>query len=205
MYQTIIVRKESNIKSVTDLKGKKIGMGSPGGAAGAIAERMLKVAGLEKGDYNPDYLSWSEMATALKDKNIDCGIWFAASPASSIIELGTQTALRFIELPEDLIDKLVKQEEGRILKGNLPKEKYPNIITQDIKTIASVTIIVTNKKTPDDVVYNFTKAIYEHTEDLGKAHASGKDWNWDISYKGLSSAPLHPGAEKLYREKGFIK
>lgn len=75
MYQTIVVRKDSGIKTMADFKGKKIALGQPGGSSGAKGVRMLELAGLKKGDYTAIYLSWSEMSDAIKDKNIDVGIW----------------------------------------------------------------------------------------------------------------------------------
>jgi len=198
----VVVRTDSPIKSIADLKGKKVGVGAPGSGTEANFRQLMDIYGLAKGDVNSQYLSFSESAEAFKDRHIDAFIVTAGIPNAAIMDISTQHEVRILNIPADMAAKLtVKYPFLAAVK--VPAGTYKNQ-TQDAATVAVNAVLIVGNDTPADVVYNLTKALFDNQAELASAHAKGKELNLQNAVQGVS-IPFHPGAMKYYKEKGAIK
>jgi len=198
----VVVRADSGINSIADLKGKKVGVGAPGSGTEANFRQLLDVYGLDYNALKPQYLSFSESAEQFKDKNIDAFIVVAGTPNSAIMDIGAQHALKILPVPADMATKLFAKYPF-LAPVKIPANTYKGI-TADVETVAVMAVLIVNPEVKEDVVYNLTKALFDNQENLGKAHNKGKELKLETATKGLS-IPFHPGAVKYYKEKGIMK
>lgn len=198
----VVVRADSGINSIADLKGKKVGVGAPGSGTEANFRQLLDVYGLDYKAMSPAYLSFAESSDQFKDKLIDGFIVTAGIPNSAIMDISAQHAIKILTVPDDMIAKL-SQKYPFLTAFTIPANTYRNQ-AQPIKTVAVQASLVVSAEVKDDVVYNLTKALFENQADLAKAHAKGKELSVQSAVQGMS-IPLHPGAAKYFKEKGVIK
>jgi uncharacterized protein len=191
------------INSIADLKGKRVSMGSPGGATEVMGLRMLEVAGLDKDkDVKRERLGAAESANAMKDRKIDAFFWVGGLPTAAVTDLGATpgTKLKLID-HADLAEKLNAKHGPLYSKGVIPAGTYPG---QDKdNTIVDIwNILVVNETMPDDVAYQITKVIFEHNVEWATVHGEAKNVTLANQKSANSSVPFHPGALKFYAEKG---
>ncbi len=198
----VVTRADSNIKSIADLKGKKVGVGAPGSGTEANFRQLMDVYGLAKGDVNSQYLSFSESAEAFKDRHIDAFIVTAGIPNAAIMDISTQNEIRIIDIPADVAAKLTGKYPF-LAAVKVPAGTYKSL-TQDVATVAVNAVLIVGNDLSADVVYSMTKALFENQAELASAHSKGKELNLQNAVKGVS-IPFHPGAIKYYKEKGAIK
>jgi TRAP transporter TAXI family solute receptor len=198
----VVVAADGPIKSFTDLKGKKVGVGAPGSGTEANFRQLLDAYGMKKEDVNGQYLSFSESAEAFKDKHIEAFVVVGALPTSAIMDVATQHAIRILPIPNDIMAKLTQKYP--FLAGiKIPANTYKGIAA-DVNTAAPNAVLIAGSQLKDDMVYNLTKSLFENQAELAAAHAKGKELNMQNAVKGVS-IPFHPGAVKYYKEKGLMK
>lgn len=200
--ETVQLVSQPGIKSFSDLKGKSISSGSPGSGQWQLLGDLLAAYGMERDDVKEDYSSFSQSAEKIKDGNLNASLITAGSPTSSIVELSNSHAVNIIPLTGAPIDKL-RESQPYYAKTILPAGTYKGI-DKDVETIAVRAIWGTHAGLSDDVAYAVTKALYENTDTLAKVHVKGKEITLQTALESIS-IPLHPGAERYYREKGLIK
>lgn len=157
---------------------------------------------MTRDDVSEDYSSFSQSAEKLKDGNLDASLITAGSPTASIVELANGHEINIIPLTGAPIEKL-RESQPYYASVVLPAGTYKGV-DHDVETIAVRAIWATHADLPDDVAYAVTKALYENTDTLGKVHVKGKEISVETALESVS-IPLHPGAEKYFREKGIIK
>jgi TRAP transporter TAXI family solute receptor len=198
----VVVGAASPIKSIADLKGKKVGVGAPGSGTEANFRQLLDAYGMKKEDVNAQFLSFSESAEAYKDKHIDAFIVTAGIPNAGIMDVATQNEIRILDVPADIIAKLT-QKYPFLAGAKVPANTYKGQ-TAEVSTVAVTAVLIAGSQLKEDMVYNLTKALFENQAELAAAHAKGKDLNPQYAVKGVS-IPFHPGAVKYYKEKGLMK
>lgn len=206
-YQAI-VRKDSGMATVSDLKGKKVGVGAAGSGTEVIGKEILKEHGITYEDMKPEYLSFSECVTALQDKNIDCGVIFAGAPTASVMDIATSIDINILDLSPDLLNDKARLEE--FLKNNpyfsmvtLPAGMYKGV-EREVKTVATPCLLATSADADEELIYQITKSMYENLAEIEKAHAQGKNIKLETALDGVP-IPLHPGAERYFKEAGLLK
>ncbi|RPJ15706.1 MAG: TAXI family TRAP transporter solute-binding subunit, partial [Desulfobacteraceae bacterium] len=167
----VVVRADSPVKSIADLKGKKVGVGAPGSGTEANFRQLMDVYGLAKEDVNSQYLSFSESAEAFKDRHIDAFIVTAGIPNAAIMDIGTQHEIRIINIPADMAAKLTGKYPF-LATAKVPAGTYKNQ-TQDVATVAVNAVIIVGNQLSVDVVYSMTKALFDSQAELASAHAKG--------------------------------
>lgn len=198
----VVVRGDGPVKSFSDLKGLKVGVGAPGSGTEANFRQLCDIYGLKKEDINAQYLSFSESAEAFKDKHIDAFIVTAGIPNSAIMDISTQHDIRILNIPDDMAKKLTEKYPF-LSSAKIPAGTYKNQ-TADVSTVAVNAVLIVASDIKEDVVYNLTKALFENQAELAQAHAKGKELSLEKAVKGVS-IPFHPGAVKYYKEKGLMK
>ncbi|MCR4441482.1 MAG: TAXI family TRAP transporter solute-binding subunit [Peptococcaceae bacterium] len=197
-----LVLEKSPIKSMADLKGKKVALSAPSSPSMYVAMAALEAYGLKEGDYKPVFLSYAEMAEAVKNGSIDCGFVFAGVPTSSVMDLTTTTNIRILGMEENKADEILKKYPY-FSKGKIPANTYKGQ-TNDLWVLTAPAILITHAEVSEEVVYNITKVILEHTKEMGEIHPAGLEWNLEDANQGVA-IELHPGASKYLKEKGVIK
>lgn len=197
----IIATKESGIKSVNDLKGKKVAVGAPGSGTEVNARQILAEYGLTYSDLGKaDYLSFNEAADQLKDKQVDAAFVTAAVPTSAVTEV-TQTA--------DIV--VVPVESAKIASLNSKYPFYAEVVIpggsykgndNDVIAAAVMAMLVVPENLDTDLVYNLTKQLFEQRQVIIDTHARGNDIKLETALTGMP-IDVHPGAKKYYDEKGI--
>jgi TRAP transporter TAXI family solute receptor len=205
----IVARAESGIKTMKDIKGKRLVPGDRGSGTEIDAQNVLSVYGMwdSKKSYtgfkNVDWLSFSGASQRLQDKQTDVTFTTAGWPTAAIQELSISANVVLVPIEEAKITELTKNFPfySRIV---IPKGTYKGQ-EKDVTTITTMAQWVVDANVSEDVVYQLTKALWEGGSDkMAQAHAKGKDVQMKTALSGMA-IPLHPGAEKYYKEKGLIK
>lgn len=198
----IVVSPESGIKTIADMKGKKISVGAAGSGVEANAKQILEAYGLTFNDIKVSRLSFNESASAYKDKQLDGFFVTAGIPNAAIQEICASQNIRLVSLGKAGIKKLMNKYKF-YTPFTIAKGTYKGV-ARDAETVAVKATLIVKKSLDAEVVYELTKALFQYQEELGKAHAKGKELNIKDAVKGVS-VPIHPGAEKYYIEKGVLK
>ncbi|RTZ45611.1 TAXI family TRAP transporter solute-binding subunit [Candidimonas sp. SYP-B2681] len=200
---TVVARKESNIKSFDDFKGKRFNVGNPGSGTRASMEQFLKTKGVDLSYFSlASELRPDEHGPALCDGKIDGFLYGVGHPSANIQDPTTTCGAKLVSLTGPVVDKLVS-EFPYYAKVAIPAGLYPNN-AQETNTYGVLATFVTSADVPEQTVYLVVKAVFENFEDFKKLHpALGHLDAKDMVKNGLS-APLHPGAEKYYKEKGLL-
>ncbi len=196
----VITTKDSNIKTIADLKGKRVGVGAPGSGVEGDVRAIFQVAGLKYSDMKVDFLDFGATTSRFKDNQIDAGFVVAGYPTASVMDLATTKDITLLNFDKAFMDKLRKAHPF-FVESKVPANTYRGITT-DITTPAVMAMLVTRDDIPADVVYKFTKAMFDNIGDIHASHAKGKEINLKTALDGLT-LPLHPGAEKYFKEKGL--
>ena len=189
---------DKGIKSIADLKGKKVAVGASGSGAEANARQILGAYGLTYDDIDVQYLSFGEAADALKDGNVDVGVVVAGFPTAAIQDLAANKSAALVNIDAEHVDKLKKQYPY-FTEITVPKGTYPGQ-EEDFSTVAVKCVIVTTDKLSDDLGEQIVKAIYEHLDRMKAAHAVGKYITKDTALEGMS-IKMNAGAEKYLKAK----
>jgi len=198
----VVVAAAGPIKSIADLKGKKVGVGAPGSGTEANFRQLLDAYGMKKEDVNAQFLSFSESAEAYKDKHIDAFIVTAGIPNAGIMDVATQNEIRILDIPADVAAKLTKKYPF-LAAVKVPANTYKGQ-TAEVSTVAVNAVLIAGSSLKEEMAYNLTKALFENQTELAAAHAKGKELNMKTAVTGVS-IPFHPGAVKYYKEKGLMK
>lgn len=190
---------DSSIKSIKDLKGKRVALGAIGSGVNANAKQIIAAAGLSEEDIKPQYLSFSEAATGLRDRQIDAAFIVAGVPTSAIVDLSTQRDVKIVNIDKDLAKKL-KEEYSYYTDYVIPGSTYKTQ-KEDVNTLTVKSMLIVSSKVKDDMVYDMLKTMFENTDRIKAAHAVGKYITKDTALDGMS-IDLHPGAKKYFDEIG---
>lgn len=201
---TLVAAKESKIKSITDLKGKRVNIGNPGSGQRGNAIDVLVEAGLNwKEDFKAESLKPAEAPKMLQDNRIDAFFYTVGHPSGAITE-ATSGKRKVQFIPINGMDGLFKKSPY-YTKAIVPAKEYPMSETKsDVPSIGVVATFMTSKKVSDDVVYAITKELFENLNKFKKLHPAFARLTKKNMLEGLS-APLHPGAKKYYQEVGLLQ
>jgi uncharacterized protein len=198
----LVTRKDTGITSVEDLKGKRVNIGNPGSGQRGNAEDVLEMYGL---DYNSDFsaeaLQQAEASRALVDQKIDAFFYTVGNPSAAIEEPAQSIDLNMVSLNSDKIKAFVAEHPYYIMT-TIPAGTYKGL-DQDVETYAVTATVVTNDTVSDEVVYDMVKTVFDNLEELRQSHAAFRNLNPEEMLQGVS-APLHPGAVKYYKERGWM-
>ena len=197
-----LVAKGSNIKSIQDLKGKRVSVGAVGSGTEVTVRTLLKVAGLDPDkDIKPENLGLSDTAGAFADKNIDAALTVGALGIAGVVEITTLGTAEFRDIPSDIVAKLGK-ELPYYLPFDIPANTYKGQ-TKPVKALASWNVLITTEKLGDEDAYKMTKSLYEHKQDI--LNISTRLASMSPENLKYIQVPLHKGALKYYKEIGAVK
>ncbi|WP_300303070.1 TAXI family TRAP transporter solute-binding subunit [Ferrovibrio sp.] len=200
-YIQIVASKDSGIKTLADLKGKRISVGAPKSGTEINARAVLGAAGLTYKDFSKvEYLGFGESVDLMKNRQLDVTLQSAGLGVASIRDLANSVDIVIVPVPADVVKKI---GDPAYLTDTIPAGTYKG---QDAAVPAAAVgnYFVSTDKVSNDLAYKMTKAMVEGLDQLYAAHSAAKG----IKKEAMAAnppVPLHPGAEKYYKEKGMIK
>jgi TRAP transporter TAXI family solute receptor len=199
----VVVKKGANIKSLADLKGKRVSIDEPGSGTLVNARALLGAYGVTERDIRPEYLKQVQSAEKFKDGSLDAYFQTTGFPQGTLSELAATNGFELLPIDGEQRDKIMAQYKF------FAKDRIPDGVYKDVKGVETIAVgaqWTTSSKQPDDLVYEITKALWnDKTRALMDAgHAKGKEIRKETALQGVG-IPLHAGAEKFYKEIGLIK
>jgi hypothetical protein len=201
---TVVARKEANIKAFADFKGKKFNVGNPGSGTRSSMEEILAAMGWKLSDFAlASELKADEHGPALCDGKIDGFFYAVGHPSANIQDPTTSCGAKLVPLTGPAVDKLVSQWPY-YARVTIPAGLYPNN-PQATDTFGVLATLVSSTKVPADSVYAVVKAVFDNFDEFKKLHPALAHLKPEEMVKNGLSAPLHDGAARYYKEKGWIK
>jgi uncharacterized protein len=195
---TVLARKEANVTKFEDFKGKRFNIGNPGSGTQASMDELLKQMGWKRSDFSlAAELKADEQGTALCDNKIDGFFYGVGHPSAAIQDPTTACGAKLVP-----VDELVKKNPY-YAKATIPGGMYANN-PNPTETYGVLATMVTSAKVPDATVYALVKAVFENFDEFKKLHPAFANLDPKKMVKDGLSAPLHPGAVKYYKEKGWM-
>jgi TRAP transporter TAXI family solute receptor len=200
-YIQIVARADAGIKTIADLRGKKISVGAPKSGTELNARAILGAAGITYKDFaKVEYLPFGESVELMKNRQLDVTLQSAGLGVASLRDLAASVDVVIVAIPADVVKKV---GDPAYITATIPANTYKGQ-TADVATAAVQNFLVTQEGVPADVVYGMTKALWTSLDQLVAAHAAAKAITLKNALNGMP-VPLHPGAEKYYKEVGLIK
>jgi len=199
---TFVVRKDSGIKKLTDISGKRINIGNPGSGNEATVNLLFSQSPLNKIHFTKEGLKAAECPNALKDKKIDGYFYMVGHPTANIKDAANSTAIDLINIDGPAAQKLVK-EKPYYAWGVIPAGMYKGV-NHDTKTYGVKAVLVTNNKMSDKAVYSMVKAILDNFNKFKRLHPAYKNLTKKDLLKGFDHKIMHPGAVKAFKEAGLL-
>jgi TRAP transporter TAXI family solute receptor len=201
---TVLARKEANAAKFEDLKGKRMNVGNPGSGTRASMEELLGALGWKLSDFSlASELKADEHGPALCDNKIDAFFYGVGHPSANIQDPTTTCGAKLVSVTGPAVDKLLA-DKPYYAKATIPGGLYANN-PQPTETYGVLATMVTSAKVPEETVYQVTKAVFENFNEFKSLHPAFANLDPAKMVKDGLSAPLHPGAAKYYKEKGWLK
>jgi TRAP transporter TAXI family solute receptor len=200
-YIQIVASAESGIKTLADLKGKRISVGAAKSGTELNARAVLKAAGLTYKDFDKvEYLPFGESVELMKNRQLDVTLQSAGLGVSALRDLATSMKIVVVAVPAAVVTRI---GDAAYQPAMIPAKTYEGQ-DADVPSIAIQNFLVTHEGVPDDIVYKMTKGMYENLDQLVASHSAAKEIKRENAIKSLP-VPLHPGAAKYYKEVGLLK
>ena len=199
-YIQVVAAKDSGIKTLADLKGKRLSVGAPKSGTELNARAILHGAGMSYQDLSRvEYLPFNESVELMKNRQLDATLQSAGLGVSSLKDLATSIDIAVVEIPAGVVEKIGPP----YVKATVPANTYTGQ-TEAVPTAAVINYLVTRADLKDDLVYELTKATFENLPELQASHSAAKDIKLEDALQGMP-VPVHPGAERYFKEKGVAK
>ena len=202
-YNQIVASSSSGINTFNDIKGKRFAPGAPGSTPEVETRVHMTAAGMKyPDDIKAQFVGFTEAVDLMRNKQLD-GAWIQAGlPTAAVSEMCATAGGKLISLDGALIKKLTS-EYSWYNDDFIPAGTYDGQ-TEDIRTTSITITLIVDESVPEDIVYNMAKVMWENIGLLRNAHSALKNSTLEGAVKNLADLPLHPGAEKYYKEKGVM-
>jgi uncharacterized protein len=199
-YIQIVATADSGIKTLEDLKGKSLSVGAPASGTELNARAIFEAAGMSYDDLGRvEYLPFAESVELMKNRQLDATLQSAGLGVASIRDLASTVPISVVAVDPAIIEKI----GAPFMSATIPAGTYDGQ-SEDVATAAVGNFLVTSEAVPEDTVYQMTKLLFENLDRLTAAHAAAQGIDPAKAVDGMP-LPLHPGAEKYYREAGLVK
>jgi TRAP transporter TAXI family solute receptor len=198
-YVQIVANAESGIKTLEDLKGKSISVGAPASGTELNARAIFAAAGMSYEDMGKvEYLPYAESAELIKNRQLDATLQSSGLGVAFIQDLAATMPINVVAIPAEVVDSI----GAPYVASTIPAGTYDGQ-SEDVATAAIGNILVTHAGVSEETAYQMTKLMFENLEKLVASHSAAADIDPANALTGLS-IPLHPGAERYYREAGLL-
>ena len=199
-YIQIVANAESGIKTLEDLKGKRISVGAPKSGTELNARAIFEAAGLTYKDMGKvEFLPYAESVELIKNRQLDATLQSSGLGMAAIRDLASTMKISFVAIPAEVTAKI---DNAAYEAATIPAGTYDGQ-DADVPTVAITNILVSHEGVSDEVAYQMTKLMFDNLGRLGTAHSAAQDIKLESATKNLP-IPLHPGAERFYKEDGAL-
>ncbi|ERH52411.1 TAXI family TRAP transporter solute-binding subunit [Pseudomonas sp. MDMC216] len=199
-YIQIVANAESGIKTLEDLKGKRISVGAPKSGTELNARAIFEAAGLTYKDMGKvEFLPYAESVELIKNRQLDATLQSSGLGMAAIRDLASTMKISFVAIPAEVTAKI---DNAAYEAATIPAGTYDGQ-DADVPTVAITNILVSHEGVSDEVAYQMTKLMFDNLGRLGTAHSAAQDIKLESATKNLP-IPLHPGAERFYKEAGAL-
>lgn len=199
----IVVREDSGIESIADIKGKSFVPGAVGSTPEVESSIILPEYGINyPDDIKETYVGFTEAIDLMRNKQVDGAIIQAGIPTAAVTEMTSTAGGKLIGIEEE-VRKSLKEQYPWYAEVTIPAGTYDNQ-TEDIDTLGIKMLLITDASLPEEKIYELTKAFWQNLEGLEKTHSIVQQMELEAAVTDLSEIPLHPGAEKYYKEQGIM-
>jgi TRAP transporter TAXI family solute receptor len=196
-YIHFVVRSDAGIESLADLKGKSISVGAPKSGTELNSRTILEAAGMSYDDLGKvEYLPYAESVELMKNRQLDGTLLSSGLGVAAIRDLATSVDVSFVPIPAELVEKIGPPYVSLPITAGTYKGQ-----DADVPTAGVVNFLVTHDGVPEETVYLMTKGMFENLDEMVAAHGAAKSIKLEDATKGMP-LPVHPGAERYYKEKG---
>jgi len=192
-----IVRDDSGIKAITDLKGKRVAVGAAGSGAEANARQILEAYGITYDDVDEQFLSFAEGSYALKDGTVDAAFVTAGYPTASVQDIASQHKIRLLPVGDEQVKKLAEKYPF-YTKTVIPAGTYQGF-DQEIESVSVMAILIANDKIDAALGEKITKAIFDNLDKISAAHSAAKNITKESALEGLDFITMNEGAQKVLK------
>ena len=193
----IVASEESGIKTLDDLKGKKLSVGAPKSGTELNARAILGAAGMSYEDLDKvEFLPFAESVELMKNRQLDATLQSAGLGVASLKDLSTSIPITVVSVPEEIATEL----GAPYIAESIPANTYDGQ-SEDVPTVAVINFLVSSDEVSDDLAYEMTRLMYENLDQLKAAHAATNAVDVQNALKGMP-IPVHPGAQRYYDEVG---
>lgn len=202
-HMHVVTVEGNGIKSIKDLKGKRVSTGSPGSATEVMAFRIIEAAGLSPTkDMNRERLGVAESVNAVKDHKIDAFFWVGGLPTAAVTDLAATPGVKIKLIDHaDTVAAMNKKYGNLYIQDVIPKGTYSGQ-TADNKQASVANILVAHEKLSDQAAYNIVKTIFDKRQELINVHKAAEEFKLETQKTSATPVPYHPGAIKYFKEKG---
>lgn len=200
----VVARSEAGVATLADFKGKRFAPGAAGGTTEVESRIHFTAAGLAyPGDIKAQFVGFTESIDLMRNRQLD-GAWIMAGlPTAAVTEMCATAGGKLVSMDAALIKKL-QADQPWYSEFTIPEGTYDNQ-SEPVRTTAVKMLLLTDAAMPEELVYSLAKTFWENLDELGKAHSVMKTVTREMAVTDLSGIPLHPGAEKYYREVGLLQ
>jgi TRAP transporter TAXI family solute receptor len=201
-YMHIVALEGTGIRTVADLKGKRVSTGAPGSGTEVKGLRVLEAYGITPKDLrSQDRLGVAESAGALKDRKLDAFIWDGGLPTAAVLDVAATPGIKIHLVPHaDAVPKMVAKYGPLYFAAPIPKGTYAGM-EADVPVSVATNLLVAHERMEESLAYQITKTVLEHTPELVAVHKAAQEITLKSAVLG-SPVPFHPGALRYYKEKG---
>ncbi|MHB8909869.1 MAG: TAXI family TRAP transporter solute-binding subunit [Syntrophales bacterium] len=199
-----VVRADSDIKTIPDLKGKKLNMNVPSTATAARNDAILAAYGLSRKDFKIFEISTGESFNALRDKVFDATFNGYNIGNAALVDLSTSIPIRLLGIGETEFKKFNALQNNTMAYGVIPGGTYKGQDT-DVKTWMGFGVLFTNKDADERIIYEITKAFWQNLGEVKAIDAGFKQMTPQMALQGRADIPVHPGALRYFKEAGLVK
>ena len=196
--------KSTGIKTMADLKGKRVSTGSPGSATEVMAFRLLEAAGIDPNkDVKRERLSVAESVNAVKDRKIDAFFWVGGLPTAAVTDLANSPGMKIVMIDTAAEVPAMNKKYGNLYFPSVITKQTYNGMAKDNNVAAVANLLVVNANMPDAEAYKIVKAVFDNQLELVRSHAEYRNVKLDAQKANATPVPYHPGALKYFKEKGI--
>ncbi|WP_346796179.1 TAXI family TRAP transporter solute-binding subunit [Halomonas sp. Bachu 37] len=201
---TVVARADSGIENISDFPGKRVNIGNPGSGQRNTMDVVMDAFGWDEDTFAlASQLDAAEQSAALSDNNIDAMVYVVGHPNGSIQEATTTIDARLVPVTGDEIDSLI-EEYPYYTRSVIPGGLYRGN-DEDVETFGVAATFVSSTDVDEDIVYETVKAVFENFDRFKRLHPAFENLNEEDMISDGLTAPLHDGAERYYRERGWIE
>lgn len=199
-YVQIVADQDSGVATLADLAGRSLSVGAPASGTELNARKILEAAGITYDDLGKvEYLPFAESVELIKNRQLEATLQSSALGVASIRDLSTSMPITVVAVPGSVVETL----GAPFRAGVIPAGTYEGQ-DADVETVTIPNFLITHADVSDEVAYQMTKLLFEHVEDLAASHQAARKISLETALDGMP-VPLHPGAERFYREQGLIQ